>query len=162
VARVLIVGCGCRGRALAAALVADGHSVRGTTRREGAVEAIEATGAQAALADPDRLSTVLPRLEGVSIVCWLMGTAVGRDEAVAALHGPRLESLLERLVDTPVRGVVYEAAGRVERRRLEEGAGIARAAAGRWRIPAEVVEQDPADGDAWLEAMQAAVRRLLS
>jgi hypothetical protein len=50
----------------------------------------------------------------------------------------------------------------VERRRLEEGAGIARAAAGRWRIPAEVVEQDPADGDAWLEAMQAAVRRLLS
>ena len=31
-ARVLIVGCGCRGQALAAALLEDGHAVRGTTR----------------------------------------------------------------------------------------------------------------------------------
>ena len=31
-ARVLIVGCGGRGRALARELVAAGHTVRGTTR----------------------------------------------------------------------------------------------------------------------------------
>ena len=31
-ARVLIVPCGCRGRALAAELAAAGHAVRGTTR----------------------------------------------------------------------------------------------------------------------------------
>jgi 3-hydroxyisobutyrate dehydrogenase-like beta-hydroxyacid dehydrogenase len=69
VARVLIVGCGCRGRELAAALVADGVAVRGTTRDEASLETIEATGAQAALADPDRLSTILPQLEDVAIVC---------------------------------------------------------------------------------------------
>ena len=34
-ARVLIVGCGCRGRELAAALMAEGHAVRGTLARPG-------------------------------------------------------------------------------------------------------------------------------
>ena len=38
-ARVLIVGCGCRGRALAAELVAGGHAVRATTRRSEALAA---------------------------------------------------------------------------------------------------------------------------
>ena len=38
-----------------------------------------------------------------------MGTASGIPESLAALHGPRLQTLLEKLVDTPVRGVVYEA-----------------------------------------------------
>src|SRR5919204_1401335 len=101
-ARVLIVGCGCRGRELAAALRAEGHRVRGTTRREEGVEAIEATGAEAAVADPDRLSTLLPLIEGVSVVCWLMGTAVAAPEVIGAIHGSRLSTLLHRLVDTPV------------------------------------------------------------
>ena len=64
-ARVLIVGCGCRGRALAAALVDEGHAVRGTTRARGVGSpAIEAAGAEAVLADPDRLATLLPHLPG--------------------------------------------------------------------------------------------------
>jgi uncharacterized protein YbjT (DUF2867 family) len=160
-ARILIVGCGCRGRELAGALVEEGHSVRGTTRREMAVEAIEATGAQAALADPDRLSTLLPQIEGVSVVCWLMGGAVGEPEVVAAVHGPRLQTLLEQLVDTPVRGVVYEAAGRVQPRWLERGVEVVRAAGQAYRMPVEVVEQDPSEPAAWLESMRAAVARVL-
>lgn len=160
-ARVLIVGCGCRGRELAAALVRDGHAVRGTTRRDSELEAIATTGAESVVADPDRLSTILPQLDGVAILCWLMGGAVGDPEVIAAIHGPRLQSLLERTVDTPVRGMLYEAAGRVDQSRLDSGASAVRDAGERWRIPVEVVKQDPAAHAAWLAAMQAAVGRLL-
>ena len=45
-ARVLIVGCGCRGRALAADLRGAGHAVRGTTRDPGRTAAIAAAGAE--------------------------------------------------------------------------------------------------------------------
>jgi uncharacterized protein YbjT (DUF2867 family) len=158
-ARVLIVGCGCRGRALASALLADGHAVRGTTREPARFAEIATAGAEAVQADPDRLGTVMTQLAGVTVVCWLLGSANG--ERVAELHGPRLETLLERLVDTPVRGIVYEAAGTVERELLGAGAAAVRAAAERWLMPAEVVEQDPADHDAWLAAVRAAVGRLL-
>ncbi|MEA2362054.1 MAG: hypothetical protein QOD71_1199 [Thermoleophilaceae bacterium] len=157
-ARVLIVGCGCRGRSLAAALRADGHAVRGTTRGAGLAE-IEAAGAEAVVADPDRLGTVMVELAGVTVVCWLMGSATG--ETAADLHGPRLETLLERLVDTPVRGIVYEAAGSLEPQLLEGGAAAVREAAVRWRMGAEVVEADPSDHTAWLAATKAAVDRLL-
>jgi prephenate dehydrogenase len=159
VARVLIVGCGCRGRSLAATLREDGHAVRGTTRAAAGLAEIEAAGAEAVAADPDRLGTVMVQLAGVAVVCWLMGTAAG--PTAPDLHGPRLETLLERLVDTPVRGMVYEAAGTVEPRLLGDGAAAVRAAAGRWRMPAEVVEVDPAEHEAWLAAMRRAVAALL-
>jgi hypothetical protein len=161
-ARVLIVGCGCRGRELSAALITDGHAVRGTTRSDAGVEAIEATGAEGVVADPNRLSTLLPRLEGVVILCWLMGSAVGEPEAVAALHGPRLESLLARVVDSPLRGVVYEGVGRVQRHWLEQGAAIVSRAGETHQIPFEIVGADPAQHEVWLEATHAAVARLLA
>jgi hypothetical protein len=127
VARVLIVGCGCRGQALACDLVAAGHAVRGTTRSEARTEAIAATGAEPYVGDPDRVGTLMGALTGVTIVCWLLGEVPEPD-----LHGGRLRMLFEKLVDTPVRGVVYE-------RALPEGEEIARDAAARWRIPVEIV-----------------------
>jgi nucleoside-diphosphate-sugar epimerase len=159
VARVLIVGCGCRGRALAGELLAEGHAVRGTTRDPTRIAAIEATGAEGVVADPDRLGTITGQLAGVSALCWLMGSV---DEGAATdLHGPRLRTLLERLVDTPVRGMAYEAAGRVDAEILAAGAASVRGASATWRMPAEVVTADPGDHDAWLAAMTAAVKRLL-
>jgi hypothetical protein len=101
----------------------------------------------------------MPQLAGVSVVCWLLGSATG--DGVADLHGPRLETLLERLVDTPVRGFVYEAAGTVDPELLRGGAATVGEAAQRWRIPAQVVEADPTDHEEWLSAMRAAVERLL-
>jgi nucleoside-diphosphate-sugar epimerase len=157
-ARVLIVGCGCRGKGLARRLAADGYAVRGTTRDPARRVAIEAAGAEAVVADPDRLATLVRQLAGVSAICWLLGSA----EGCAELHGARLRTLLERLVDTPVRGVVYEAAGSVDPGLLAKGAAIVREASGRWRIPAEVVEEDPASYERWLAAMTAAVTRVLN
>ena len=156
---MLIVGCGCRGRALARELCAAGHAVRGTTRRPERLAEIEAAGAEAVVADPDRLGTLMAQLHGVSLVCWLMGTA--DSGAAADLHGPRLRTLLERLVDTPVRGVVYEAGGSVAPELLAGGAAAVREASVTWSIPAEVVEADPGEPGAWLSAMTAAVHGLL-
>ncbi len=141
-ARALIVGCGCRGRELGERLLAEGWAVRGTSRREEGLAAIEAAGIEPALADPDRVGTVLELVGDVAVVYLLLGSAAGGPEALAALHGPRLERLLERLVDTPVRGVVYEAAGSVDAEVLAAGAEIVRAAGRTWRIPVEVVGRE--------------------
>jgi hypothetical protein len=115
---------------------------------------------EAVVADPDRPASILDHVGDVTLVFWLLGSARGRPDAIAAVHGPRLERLMERLVDTPVRGFVYEAAGGVQRRELERGAEIVREAADRWRIPVQVVTQDPGDWEAWTEAMLAAAERL--
>jgi nucleoside-diphosphate-sugar epimerase len=138
-ARILIVGCGCRGRELGSALAAEGHAVRGTSRTDDGRAAIESAGLEGVVADPDRLATLLPALEGVSVVVWLLASV-----AEDALHGPRLASLLETLVDTPVRGFVYEGGA---------GEALVRRAAETWRIPVEV-----ASG----AELSAAVGRLLS
>jgi nucleoside-diphosphate-sugar epimerase len=160
VARVLIVGCGCRGRALGAALAAEGHTIRGTSRDAAGQAAIEAAGIDAVQADPDRLGTVLVALPGVSALVWLMGSATGPTAADA--NGPRLQAILEKLVDTPVRGFVYEAAGSVDAATLTAGAETARAAAQTWQMPVEVLDADPADAAAWLAAARAAVAGVLA
>jgi hypothetical protein len=112
------------------------------------------------LADPERPASILDHVGDATLVFWLLGSALGEPGVIAAIHGPRLERLMEKLVDTPVRGFVYEAAGRVQRHHLERGAGIVREAAGRWRIPVEVVTEDPGDWETWTEAMLAAAERL--
>lgn len=160
-ARLLVVGCGCRGRSLAGAAVERGHAVRGTTRDARGVPPIEATGAEAVVADPGRLGTLTPVLEGVSLLVWLMGTATGSDDEVAALHGPRLESMLDAIVDTPVRGVVLEGRGSVAQVLLEGALAIGRRAEATHRMPVEVIGSDPGEHQAWLrEAVQAAERVL--
>jgi hypothetical protein len=162
VARALIVGCGCRGQALGGRLGAGGWQVRGTARTPGACEDILSAGLEGVVADPDRVGSVFDQVGDVTLVFWLLGSAAGDPEAVAALHGPRLERLLERLVDTPVRGFVYEAAGSVPRSDLERGAGLVREAGERWRIPFAIVASDPADWEAWTAAMLAAAENLVS
>jgi nucleoside-diphosphate-sugar epimerase len=125
-ARALIVGCGCRGRELGGRLLAEGWAVRGTSRREEGLAAIEAAGIEPALADPDRPGTILELVGDVAVLVLLLGNLTGTGEESAALHGPRLERLLEHLVETPVRGVVYEG--------TEAGIEVVEAASRTWRI----------------------------
>jgi hypothetical protein len=161
-ARALIVGCGCRGRALAGQLVGEGLAVRGTSRRDTGLAAIEAAGFEAALADPERPGTVLELVADVALVIWLLGSAAGEREAVAAIHGPRLESLLGKLVDTPVRGFAYEAAGEVEKVQLEAGAQIVEGASATWRIPVAMLAEAPgSDWEAWSLSTSEQVLALL-
>jgi hypothetical protein len=135
--------------------------VRGTTRSAGATQDILAAGLEPAVADPDQGASVLEHVGDVALVFWLLGSAAGEPDAVAALHGPRLERVLEELVDTPVRGFVYEAAGSVTREDLERGSEIVRAAGERWRIPVAIVDRDPGDWEGWTEAMLAGAEGLV-
>jgi hypothetical protein len=160
-ARALIVGCGCRGRALGLRLRQAGWQVRGTSRDAGKAEALTAAGLPGHVADPDRVGTVLDEIADVALVFWLMGTATGERDSVAAIHGPRVERFMEEIVDTPVRGVVYEAGGSVPRDVLRHGEHVVRAAAERWRIPVAFVDADPGEVDAWLDAMTASAEGLI-
>jgi hypothetical protein len=103
--------------------------VRGTTRNEAGAAAIEKAGIEAAIADPGRPGTVLDLVGDVALVVWLMGSAEG--EGVEAIHGERLESLLAKLVDTPVRGFAYEGTA--------GGAAIVERAAATWSIPVAII-----------------------
>jgi uncharacterized protein YbjT (DUF2867 family) len=161
VARVLLVGGGRRARTLAGELVGAGHAVRATTRDPSRVEAIRASGAEPYVGDPDRIGTLMGALTGVTVLAWLMGTATGDDEQVFALHDTRLRMLWEKLVDTPVRGVVYEAAGSVPPAALIRGEAVARIAHETWRIPLAYVRDDPTDEAAWVAGAHRAVDELL-
>jgi nucleoside-diphosphate-sugar epimerase len=160
-ARALIVGCGCRGRLLGKALVAGGWQVRGTSRSGAGLETIAAAGIEAAEADPDRVGTVLELVDDVAVVVWALGSATGSRERVEAVHGPRLERALERLVDTPVRGFVYEGAGSAPDEVLAAGAELVAGVGERWRIPVAVVDTPPEPYEPWARDAGAAARGLL-
>ncbi|HMC49396.1 MAG TPA: hypothetical protein VKH20_02030 [Solirubrobacterales bacterium] len=138
-ARALIVGCGCRGRELGIALLDEGWAVRGTSRREQGLTAIEVAGIEPALADPHQPATVLDLVADVTTLYWLLGSATGEPKNLEAIHGSRLERLLERLVETPVRRFVYEAHGSVDPQVLAGGVDLVERAAQTWRIPVEIL-----------------------
>lgn len=159
-ARVLIIGCGCRGRRLAVELRERGHVIRGTTRRPERLAAIEAAGAEAVLADPDRLATLVAALDHVTVAVLLLGSATGEPAQLSALHGPRLEALLVKLLDTTIRGVVYEAAGSIPDEVLAAGAATLQRLCSVSMIPRALIEAEP-DEPSWLPAAAAAVDQVL-
>jgi len=159
---VLIVGGGCRGRALAGGLLASGHAVRVTTRSEAGRDAIESLGAECWVGTPDRLATLRGALDGVAVACWLLGTATGPEEQLAALHTMRLELFLTQAIDTTVRGFVYEAGGEggpADAR--AEGEAIARRGTARNQIPAAWLREDPRRTELWVAAASDAVESFL-
>ena len=148
-ARLLVVGGGCRALDLAAQL-----------RTEAGRAAIEAAGGECVIADPDRVGSLRYALDNVTLVAWLLGTATG--DNVAALHGSRLEMMLWRTIDTTARGIVYEAAGTVDAQTLAQGRALVERFAAYNEIPLHVLTADPRDRAAWLAAARSGVEALLS
>jgi hypothetical protein len=159
--RVLLIGGGCRGLALTRELVADGHAVRAVTRTEAGRAAIEAAGGECWIGDPDVVGTLRYAFENVTIVVWALGTASGSPEAVAALHGPRLEMMLSKVIDTTVRGVVYEAAGTIAPAAFATGIAELERMGRLNEIPHVVVDADPADQGRWVAAARHAIEGLI-
>lgn len=135
--------------------------MRGTTRDPDRRAEIEAAGAEPFVGDPNLVGTLAPALAHVGVACLLLGSAAGSREQLAALHSTRLEMLLERMLDTTVRGVVYEAAGTIDPALLSAGADRVRHACERSMIPYVVLTADPSDGKSWVPAAAAAVERAL-
>lgn len=143
-------------------MLSDGWAVRGTSRSEEGLAAIEAAGIEPAIADPDRPGTLLELVVDVAVVFYLLGSAEGEEELLEAIHRPRLERLLEHLVDTPVRGFVYEGVGSVDPELLADGAELVRSAGRTWRIPVAVVETNPGEPEIWAEEMRKAALGVIS
>jgi hypothetical protein len=160
--RALMVGGGCRGLDLARDLVAEGHAVRAVTRRAEARAAIEAAGAECFIGDPDVVGTLRYALDNVTVLLWLLGTATGPPDKVAALHGSRLRMMLEKTTDTTVRGVVYEAAGTVDPAILAGGVEEVRRARRTNEIPFALLETARGDGATWRRDARAAIDALLT
>lgn len=159
-ARVLIVGGGCRGLGLARELVGAGHAVRVTTRQEAGRAAIEQAGAECWIGDPDRIATLREALDRVTVACWMLGTATGEAAQLQALFGTRLEYWLTQVIDTTVRGFVYEAAGTVGDELLTAGLAQVRAVCELNSIPYAVLDVAARDAG-WLEAARGAVESFL-
>jgi hypothetical protein len=146
VARLLVLG-GSSHRALALArdLTAEGHAVRAVTRSEANRDRIEATGAECWIGDPDVVGTLRYALDNVTLLLHLLGASDDPE-----LHGSRLHMLLERTIDTTVRGVVYEAG---------PGRALVERMTAYNEIPARVLEHGAPDWDA---AARQAVAELLA
>ena len=143
-----MVGGGCRGLALARSLVAEGHAVRAVTREESKRPLLEEAGCECWIGDPDRIGTLRYALGNATVLLWLLGTV-----DVPVLHGSRLAMMLERSVDTTVRGVLYE--GRA-------GKGVVQAAHDRHGIPIAFLDEDAADVEAWVAGARAGIDALLA
>jgi hypothetical protein len=147
--RALLIGGGRPGLELTRRLTADGHAVRFVTRHEGFCPEIEAAGGECFLGDPDRIGSLRYALDNATVLLWLLGPVPD-----GPLHGSRLTMMMERTIDTTVRGVVYEgtAVGAAEVERM----------AGYNEIPHAVVDVGRDDQDAWVTAVLAAIDGVLA
>ena len=160
--RLYLVGAASqRGLALTRSLVADNHAVRAVTRTEEHRAILEEAGAEVWIGTPDRIGSLRYGLENVTILGWCLGNAAGPPELVEPLHGSRLHMMLEKTIDTTVRGVLYEQAGSVDPATLATGAGIVRTMQEQNEIPYAILDTDPADAQAWAAAARASIDDLL-
>lgn len=147
--RALLIGGGRPGLALTGALAEGGHAVRFVTRRPEFAAEIEAAGGEPCIGDPDRVGTLRYALDNVTVLLWLLGPV---DDP--QLHGPRLQMMLERTIDTTVRGFLYEG--------TDAGAEIVARMAGYNEIPYRRLIAPRRPERVWADAVLAAIDELLS
>lgn len=147
--RVLLVGGGRPGLELTRQLTSEGHAVRFVTRGEERRADIEAAGGECWIGTPDRIGSLRYALDNVTVLLWLLGPVADDD-----LHGSRLTMMLERTIDTTVRGVIYEgtAAGAAEVQRM----------AAYNEIPHAVIDAPREDEAAWVAAVREAIDGVLA
>jgi hypothetical protein len=163
VARILVVGGGCRGRELAGWLTGQGHAARITTRSQETGAEIEAAGAECWPGTPERLATLRGAFDGVTIACWLLAGARGPRQELDELHTERLEFFLTQMIDTNVRGFVYEARGSTPAAEaLGQGEEIARRLCERNAIPLRVLDREAVEGTLWQQRARSAIGELLN
>jgi hypothetical protein len=160
-ARVLIIEGGDRALRLAELLVEEGHAVRLTTDDEDRREAITDLGAECWIGTPARLATLRAAIENVSVVCWLLAEMPADNGQLSDLHTSRLEFFLGQIIDSTVRGFVYETLGTTVPTELRErSTAIAQDICMRNLIPLQIVDADPSAQE-WLESARGAIASVL-
>ncbi len=161
-ARVLLTGTPERLVPVAERLIADGHAVRCAVPGGAPV----ADGAESVDASPDLPGGIVARLDGVTVVAWLLGDEPWSEPD---LHGEKLATMLHRVVDTGVRGFIYEfpsgygGAGE----RSDAGQQELEKAHETWRIPVAMVyagvgaDDDPGGTRQLADEVATAVGELL-
>lgn len=149
--------------------------MRITTRSEAGRAAIEASGAECWVGTPERLATLRGVLDGVAIACWMFARAQGSERELRELHSERLEFFLTQVIDSTVRGFVFEGAGAqagaggaedgaphdTRAAALAAGEATARRLSARNEIPLELLHAAALEDTEWLAAAGAAIQRLL-
>lgn len=133
-ARVLIVERAGRTAALSTALEERGFAVR-------TVEG-----------DPLLPGHVFDALADVTVVCWLMAAGENLSEEV---NGDQLETVLFKVVDTGVRGFVFERPGDAPNAQLQHAHAT-------WHIPIAEIAAGPDGGEQWIADVVAAVDSTLA
>jgi hypothetical protein len=150
--RAFVVGGGERALALTRSLTAEGHAVRLVVDGEDEARAAREAGAEPWPGTPDRIGTLRMGLDNVTILLWMQADS---DPDHPALHGSRLEMMLDKTTDTTVRGVVYETGSPHEEAGLHEMAEARR----KNEIHFRTVDLAAAD---WPAACRAAIDELLA
>lgn len=133
-ARVLIVERAGRTAALSEALEERGYAVR----------TIEA--------DPVLPGHVVAALDGVTVVCWLMAAGENLHEEI---NDGQLETALLKVVDTGVRGFVFERPDDTPNAHL-------RYAHETWHIPVAEIAAAPDGGEQWVVDVVAAIDSMVA
>ena len=160
-ARCLIIAAGCRGLELTRVLRERGHTVRATSRNPARAPEIRAAGAEPFIGDPDRVATIWPAFAQVGVTCILLGSATGTPAALRALHSTRLDMLMEKMIDTTSRGVVYEMTGTLDDELLAAGAERVRWWCARSLIPYALLDRPATDHQTWTSSTADAVDGVL-
>lgn len=124
-ARVLIVDHGARIAEAEEALIQAGYAVRSVS--------------------PRLAGDVVAQLEGVTVVAWLMG----KSEDPAA-NEEMLETVLLKIVDTGVRGFVFEASGGEANRHVLHATRT-------WHLPVAEISADAEFGSALRTAVDRSI-----
>ena len=95
-------------------------------------------------------------------MAWLLGSVSGTPAEIEPLHGTRLAFMLTQVIDSTVRGFLYEAAGTAPGELLAAGATLVRAAHVRTAIPVAILDEDPRRDALWQTAARAAIDRMLA
>ena len=157
-ARFLLVGSQQHVLLLGEELAEQGHAVRAITSGTNLAAEFESAAIELVNADRALLGTVLPHLDGVAIVCWLSEADPDAEQTPAAAerHVERITGLMEKIVDTGVRGFVYEA-----RPGTETAVSAIEHASTTWMIPVATFSADQDNPVAWLQAAHAAIDNAL-
>lgn len=159
--RILAVGGGERVIAAAKLFKDRGDAIRVVTRQPSKHQRIASFGGEPVEGDPDRIGTFRGAFDHATLLIIALGNVqsvngLTKEECATNLHTHRLDMLLERAIDTTIRGILYETVGDVEPGLLTEGAALVKKRCEFNKIPFGFIDCSDSSPDEWGRSAVAA------